>query len=906
MPKNIALINSLSLYLSLCTHRRHSDDPLISGAIDDNQNEFKALTLPSLIATTTPSSPPQQPATSIAASSQQQTTTSAAASRSTNTTTAARKKVSRTRRKGQFKLRFHHQALPQEYLDHYEATQNNLQRKEAEQIKANKAAAAASSSMEVNDHLQAARTHASVRNWLQKISEFQNETATAVAAAAAANSKVPPAAQVGSTTHQLHQQMPPHHHSQPQAIIRLDGTNRMLAAEVLAGTKKPSASRVVSYNDLPYMGEMTLDNSKPRRGRKPKKADICHLIYKNYGTILPGTPKDMMENNEKIIIDITADKPHPMLAPAQLPAVSKVNSSRSSGSLLEKRLTNEEIDDDDDEMMTECANVAITTKLLSSGEQPLNLCVRDRSVDDTLTLSSGDEDEVDSCFAPESNRTTPSVAVATPSTASPSDAFFAANLKMSLPNFQTAMLPEKCVLIQPPKESPATAAQQAVDASPNQQQPGYVYWPGAGVFIHPISLYYQKMVDSGVVVPTGGIDSTITLPTTSTTTASSNPSTAGHSTPAVSPMPPSPSPASSPREPIAKILIPKNIAQLLKQENLHSSPPPEQLSKSSASTTTPTPPQKRKRSAIFIPPMPVESSSSHATEVSICKFKFTGGAKPSLQEKKMLSVDSGGNFRYYSGTGDKSMRGYEFFPRESLQQSNLLSGGTSAAGAFLNTPGEKISIDLPPPSLGLSNEVLQIPGDLPSPGGSSGNGSGVGGMMLGNNGIPTVVSLLPAAAAGPIHSVGSGGGPTMSSSTLPNGGDEAAQSPTDRRKRKSRRSLQREKLEKTFKEKGFLIQTQQLESAEGATYCKFRQLRKFTRYLFRSWKDYLPGDLQQQQQQLQQLHGHPEMVTTTNNDVARISGGSGVGVMPHLNLHQSPSDVSNAPGGAAIINNRQS
>jgi hypothetical protein len=66
-----------------------------------------------------------------------------------------------------------------------------------------------------------------------------------------------------------------------------------------------------------------------------------------------------------------------------------------------------------------------------------------------------------------------------------------------------------------------------------------------------------------------------------------------------------------------------------------------------------------------------------------------------------------------------------------------------------------------------------------------------------------------------------------------------------RRKRKTRKSLAREKLEQTFKEKGFLIQTQQLESAEGATYCKFRQLRKFTRYLFRSWKDYLPGNVRE-------------------------------------------------------------
>lgn len=40
---------------------------------------------------------------------------------------------------------------------------------------------------------------------------------------------------------------------------------------------------------------------------------------------------------------------------------------------------------------------------------------------------------------------------------------------------------------------------------------------------------------------------------------------------------------------------------------------------------------KRKRSAIFIPPVPAENSTKSATEVSICKFKFTGGAKPSLQ-----------------------------------------------------------------------------------------------------------------------------------------------------------------------------------------------------------------------------------------------------------------------------------
>ena len=44
------------------------------------------------------------------------------------------------------------------------------------------------------------------------------------------------------------------------------------------------------------------------------------------------------------------------------------------------------------------------------------------------------------------------------------------------------------------------------------------------------------------------------------------------------------------------------------------------------------------------------SSFMFAHQVSICKFKFTGGAKPSLEEKKMMSVDSGGHFRQDSPT----------------------------------------------------------------------------------------------------------------------------------------------------------------------------------------------------------------------------------------------------------------
>lgn len=154
------------------------------------------------------------------------------------------------------------------------------------------------------------------------------------------------------------------------------------------------------------------------------------------------------------------------------------------------------------------------------------------------------------------------------------------------------------------------------------------------------------------------------------------------------------------------------------------------------------------------------------------------------------------------------MRGYEFFPRETLQQ-QITNAQGSSTGAFLQASGEKI---YPAPPLeitgGTSSSDFLLTPDLP---GSS------------------IANVPPEG--------------TSSSSTRS-------------KKRKSRKSIQREKLEQTFKEKGFLIQTQQLESAEGATYCKFRQLRKFTRYLFRSWKDYLPGNVRElsesEQRELQQ------------------------------------------------------
>lgn len=468
---------------------------------------------------------------------------------------------------------------------------------------------------------------------------------------------------------------------------------------------QPTPNRVVKFQDLPYMGEMTLDNSKPRRGRKPKKADICHLIYKNYGTIFPGTPNpknytDSKKHNDNL--QVKEDLSH------RSDVQNKIISS-----LLEKRLTQE------------VKKTDIETK--RNQNEPLNLCIRDLNHLKIRLLKKNDNT-------------------------------YTSEIKSEPTSDDDVEIVQE---IPSPLPSKLKLESRFPSPSPSPDTPGgYVFWPNAGVFIHPMALQqhlmqYQKMTTNN-----------------------------NYSLPSNSPRPP---PQTDVTKELRKI-VPKLRKSTEETENLTH---PEQKTKRNASSSTDKTPTKRKRSAIFIPPIPTESNTNPATEVSICKFKFTGGAKPSLQEKKMLSVDSGGNFRYYSGTGDKSMRGYEFFPRETLQQ-QISSTQGSSTGAFLQASGEKIYPVLPNdfPGLQPPQEFVLTP-DIPST-------------------------------------------------------QEIQQQ--RHKKRKSRKSLQREKLEQTFKEKGFLIQTQQLESAEGATYCKFRQLRKFTRYLFRSWKDYLPGNVRELQE----------------------------------------------------------
>ncbi|KAF4533346.1 hypothetical protein B566_EDAN002743 [Ephemera danica] len=466
------------------------------------------------------------------------------------------------------------------------------------------------------------------------------------------------------------------------------------AASSSTTSEKASKASKPRATELPYMGEITLD-SKPRRGRKPKKADICHLIYKNYGTVFP-SPKKLPEapisttvaNNKPKIINWAKDgqeKNNPLLH-------NNLAWNKPSGSLLEKRLTGGVVSMNLAEALKRAAAAAAPPKQLKTTVLPdvgsLNVPSRDPSlaqacVQRLLAYAAGLDEQNEPLNLCMRDRLK-----VEPSSGSDSE------------------------LEQPPSKLPPGVA--PIEAS---QPGGYVFWPSAGVFVHPQLLY----------------------------------------------KPPSPT-------------VPPVLASS-----------PRSVKK------------KRKRSAIFIPP------AESPTEVSICKFKFTGGAKPSLEEKKMLSVDAGGNFRFYSGT-DKGMR--SFLPHLQHPPPSIIAASPTSSPAPLH------KVNLPP-----SEDSFQLQSS-PSPASSS------------------VALDHPSMHLAP-----------------PSPQDRLSNS---KRKRRSRKSEVREKLEQTFKEKGFLIQTQQLESAEGATYCKFRQLRKFTRYLFRSWRDYLPHSIQdltqanQQQQQQQE------------------------------------------------------
>lgn len=61
-------------------------------------------------------------------------------------------------------------------------------------------------------------------------------------------------------------------------------------------------------------------------------------------------------------------------------------------------------------------------------------------------------------------------------------------------------------------------------------------------------------------------------------------------------------------------------------------------------------------------------------------------------------------------------------------------------------------------------------------------------------------------------------------------------------KQSTQRNVIKQKLEDAFKTNGFLVKTKQVSDGE-ATFCKFRQLRKYTRYYLKSWHKHLPEEV---------------------------------------------------------------
>ncbi|XP_043268983.1 uncharacterized protein [Venturia canescens] len=652
---------------------------------------------------------------------------------STGQDNSGRARSSRRRRKSRWKLKFHHQALPPEYLDHYEATlaQEALNSSPNHMNESTIPSPAPTTSTSTSGSTPS--PVGDVQGWLQRIAAMQQELYPRVVSSNEPLSLGAPYRRsvITSTTnpHPAGANHKNHHHNHQQ------NHHNTQVSQHHQVQQQPTPRPPMKYSDLPYMGEITLDNSKPRRGRKPKKADICHLIYKNYGTILPGTPghEERKQQQQQQQQQQHASKDRPEATREQIQhhqTFQRTDIQNRISSLLEKRLTQE-------------SRKSLATIVDSHREQdePLNLCIRDlNQLKIRILRKHGNVYESGNVKSEVSSDTDEVECLGTSFNGAPEATRSNEFANMSNNNSLVALNNNN-------NNEPL--------ASPNNS--GFVYWPNAGVLIHPMALqsqflYYQKMAQnekSLVKLTDAGSKEQKIVPKSIYTMLERSKSPTSLATGQGAQTSQQPIPLQSPPSPRPK----------------RNAPVSHQIA-----------PMKRKRSAIFIPPLPTENNNNPPTEVSICKFKFTGGAKPSLQEKKSLSVDSDGTFRYYTGTGDKSMRGYSVFPRESLQQPAGQAG--TSAGAFLSATGERI----PPP----------------------------------------MVQCQRTANA------------TVAATAVEN---------DIRRKRKTRKSLQREKLEQTFKEKGFLIQTQQLESAEGATYCKFRQLRKFTRYLFRSWKDYLPGDV---------------------------------------------------------------
>ena len=77
------------------------------------------------------------------------------------------------RRKGPLKLRFHHQALPQAYLNHYENTQVNLKTRKLEKIEKKNKKVIGKAVESITPSTESVMNNENILSWLHSILELQ-------------------------------------------------------------------------------------------------------------------------------------------------------------------------------------------------------------------------------------------------------------------------------------------------------------------------------------------------------------------------------------------------------------------------------------------------------------------------------------------------------------------------------------------------------------------------------------------------------------------------------------------------------------------------------------------------------------------------------------------------------------
>jgi len=205
------------------------------------------------------------------------------------------------------------------------------------------------------------------------------------------------------------------------------------------------------------MGEITLDNSKPRRGRKPKKADICHLIYKNYGTILPGTPG---HEEKRLSPRDKQERVSPQVSFQRTDVQNRISS------LLEKRLTQE------------TRRNFVLSENSREQDEPLNLCIRDlNQLKIRLLRKHGNVYESGQVKSETSSDGEEVECLGTSFLSEP------VNYSESVGHRSNNNF--------------VNHNNNVIDPMIGHNS-GFVYWPNAGVFIHPMALqsqllYYQKV-----------------------------------------------------------------------------------------------------------------------------------------------------------------------------------------------------------------------------------------------------------------------------------------------------------------------------------------------------------------------------------------------------------------------------